>query len=232
MKNLLALGVLLLVAAAPPGSDQVELLDGTQYSGKLLKETADTIRFEVEIPGGGGRAQIDIPTRSIHVIAVGGKKRVVNEKGGKAGSTAKAADPAAPKGTAAGAAGGARTKADVMALVKQMGSTPPDWFAATALNFPPTLDLTWSPPPQGAPWDPNKNVGQFIWSTINENEGRWKEGVKFMHHMLGVNKDKPATLNQVMNALAVMYHNLFQDWARAAFWWQKTAYEIASGDWS
>ena len=226
MKALLATGILLLGAAAPPGSDQVELLDGTQYSGKLLQETADVVRFEVEIPGGGGRAQIDIPTKSIHVIAIGGKKRVVNEKGGRAPAAEKAGKAADPAASKAAAAGGTKTKPEVMALIKQMGGTPPDWFAATPLNFPPTLDLTWSPPPQGAPWDPNKNVGQFLWSTINENEGRWKEGVKFMHHMLGVNRDKPATLNQVMNSLAAMYHNLFQDWARAAFWWQKTG----SGD--
>jgi uncharacterized protein with FMN-binding domain len=222
MKHLLEIGVLLLVAAAPPGSDRVELLDGTQYDGKLIQEKPDSIRFEVEIPGGGGKAQIDIPTKNIYTIAVSGKKRVVNEKGGKV-AAGKAADPGATKSAAAGAV---KTKADIAALVKQMGGTPPDWFAATPLNFPPTLDLTWSPPPQGSPWDPNKNVGQFLWSTINENENRWKEGVKFLHHMLGVNKDKPATLTQIMNALGSMYHNLFQDWARAAFWWQKSG----SGD--
>lgn len=113
-----------------------------------------------------------------------------------------------------------KTKAEVLALVKKTGSTPPDWFAATPLNYPKTLDLSWSPPPQGAPWDPNKNVGQFIWTSINENEGRWKEGVKFLHHMLTVNKDKPQILKQVMGSLGNMYHDLHQDWARAAFWKQ------------
>ena len=102
-----------------------------------------------------------------------------------------------------------------------MGSTPPDWFAATPLKYPPSLDLSWTPPPQGTPWDPNKNVGQFIWSTINENEGKWKEGVRFLHHMLTVNQSKPAIVTQVMQALGAMYHNLHEDWARAAFWWQK-----------
>lgn len=216
MRRWTAFAALVLLAAAP-GSDQVELLDGTQYTGKLLKETPDSVRFEVELAGGGGRAQIDIPTKSIYVLAVGGKKRVLNEKSGKAPAGAKS-DPAAAK-----AAGGpAKTKAEILALIKQVGSTPPEWFAATPLNFPPSLDLTWSKPPPGAPWDPNKNVGQFIWSTINENEPRWKEGVKFLHHMLVVNKDKPDILNQSMDALGTMYHNLHQDWARAAFWWQKS----------
>ncbi|RPH51082.1 MAG: FMN-binding protein [Planctomycetota bacterium] len=113
-----------------------------------------------------------------------------------------------------------KSKAEVLAFIKKTGSTPPDWFAATPLNYPKTLDLSWSPPPQGSPWDPGKNVGQFIWTSINENEARWKEGIKFLHHMLTVNKDKPATVKQVMNALGNMYHDLHQDWARAAFWRQ------------
>ena len=113
-----------------------------------------------------------------------------------------------------------KTKSEVLAMIKKDGSTPPAWFAATPLNFPKTLDLTWSKPPPGSPWDPNKNVGQFIWTSINENEARWKEGIKFLHHMLTVNKDKPDTVKQVMGALGNMYHDLHQDWARAAFWKQ------------
>jgi len=218
MRRFLAL-FLLIGLAARPGSDQVELLDGTRYDGRLVQESADSVRFEVEIPGGGGKAQIDIPTRSIYAIAQSGKRRVVNEKAGKTTSAApagKAGDPANPKAPAA------KSKTEILALIKQVGSTPPDWFAATPLNFPPTLDLTWTPPPQGSPWDPSKNIGQFIWSTINENEGRWKEGIKFLHHILVVNKDKAALLPQIMEALGNMYHNLHQDWARAAFWWQKS----------
>jgi uncharacterized protein with FMN-binding domain len=113
-----------------------------------------------------------------------------------------------------------KTKAEVLANIKKIGSSPPDWFAATPLNYPKTLDLTWTPPPQGSPWDPSKNVGQFIWTSINENESRWKEGIKFLHHMLTVNKDKPAVVKQTMGALGNMYHDLHQDWARAAFWKQ------------
>jgi uncharacterized protein with FMN-binding domain len=113
-----------------------------------------------------------------------------------------------------------KTKAEVLSFIKKVGATPPDWFAATPLNYPSTLDLSWTPPPQGSPWDPSKNVGQFIWTSINENEARWKEGIKFLHHMLTVNKDKPAIVKQVMTALGNMYHDLHQDWARAAFWKQ------------
>jgi uncharacterized protein with FMN-binding domain len=114
----------------------------------------------------------------------------------------------------------AKTKAEIQALIKKVGATPPDWFQATPLNFPKTLDLSWPENPGGA-WDPNKNVGQFIWTTINENEGRWKEGVRFLHHLLTVNQKNPAVVKRTMGSLAGMYHNLHEDWARAAFWWEK-----------
>lgn len=113
-----------------------------------------------------------------------------------------------------------RSRAEVRALIQRLGSTPPEWFAATPLNYPKTLDLTWTDHP-GAPWDPGKNVGQFIWTSINENERRWKEGIRFLHFLLGRTQNDPALSRKVMNALAAMYHHLHEDWARAAFWWEK-----------
>jgi uncharacterized protein with FMN-binding domain len=114
-----------------------------------------------------------------------------------------------------------KTKAEVQALIRKVGSTPPDWFAATPLNYPKALDLKWPDPPQGAPWDPNKHIGHFIWTSINENEGRWKEGIRFLHHVLTVNQRDMTVVKRTMGALANMYHNLHEDWARAAFWWEK-----------
>ena len=113
-----------------------------------------------------------------------------------------------------------KSKSEVRALIQRVGSTPPEWFAATPLNYPKTLDLTWTDHP-GAPWDPSKNVGQFIWTSINENERRWKEGIRFLHFLLGQTQKDPELRRKVMNALAHMYHNLHEDWARAAFWWEK-----------
>ena len=118
-----------------------------------------------------------------------------------------------------------RTKAQVEALIQKAGTTPPDWWEGVALNYPPTLDLTWTT--AKGPWDPSKNLGQFIWSTVNENPGRWREGVKLLHHVLTVNKDSPARLVQTMTALGTAYHNLLGDYARAAFWWRKA---VAASD--
>ncbi len=113
-----------------------------------------------------------------------------------------------------------KSEAEVRALIKQIGPTPPDWFQATPLRYPKTLDMTWKETP-GAPWDPSKNVGQFIWTTINENESRWKEGIRFLHYFLVLNEKDPELSKKTMKALAHMYHNLHQDWARAAFWWEQ-----------
>lgn len=122
--------------------------------------------------------------------------------------------------TAFGLQAADKPEAEVRALIKKIGSTPPDWFQATPLRYPKTLDLSWKETP-GVPWDPSKNVGQFIWTSINENEARWKEGIRFLHHLLVLNQKDPELSRKTMNALAHMYHNLHQDWARAAFWWEQ-----------
>jgi uncharacterized protein with FMN-binding domain len=113
-----------------------------------------------------------------------------------------------------------KSKAEVQAEINRIGPTPPAWFKDTPLRYPPTLDLSWPPDVKG-PWDPSRNVGQFIWTSINENEGRWREGIRFLHHLLIVNQRNPEVTRKTMAALGHMYHNLHQDWARAAFWWQK-----------
>ena len=113
-----------------------------------------------------------------------------------------------------------KPEAEVRALIKKIGATPPDWFQATPLRYPKTLDFSWKENP-GGPWDPSKNIGQFIWTTINENESHWKEGIRFLHYFLVLNQKDPELSKKTMNALAHMYHNLHQDWARAAFWWEQ-----------
>ena len=134
--------------------------------------------------------------------------------------------PAAPRATppsrttVPAADAPARTRAEVEALIQKAGATPPDWWDSVTVNCPATVDLTWKE--VKGPWDPSKNLGQFIWSIINENPGRWKEGAKLLHQVLTINKDSPAKVVKTADALARLYHNLLGDWARAAFWWRKT----------
>jgi uncharacterized protein with FMN-binding domain len=125
--------------------------------------------------------------------------------------------PAAPAGVAA------RTRAEVEALIQKAGAAPPDWWDSVALNSPPGLDLVWTQPTKGAPWDPQKQLGQYLWSVVNENPGKWREGAKLLHHCLTVNRNDKAKLAKTMDSLGRIYHNLLGDWARAAFWWRKAA---------
>lgn len=116
------------------------------------------------------------------------------------------------------------TRAELDALIDREGKTPPPWFKDTPLNYPKTLDLTWPmKPPPG--WDNQKNVGQFIWDVVNPNPRRWKEGVRLMHHLLTLHKDDPEKRERAMLSLCHMYHDLLEDYARAAFWYRAVGVE-------
>src|SRR5262249_9798379 len=88
-----------------------------------------------------------------------------------------------------------------------VGRTPPEWFAATRLEYPRTLDLAW-PEPAPGPWNNQKNVGQYIWDVINPNPARWKSGVRLLHHLLVLHKDDPEARTRVMTALGRLYFQL------------------------
>jgi len=121
--------------------------------------------------------------------------------------------------TAAPTAGRQRTRAEIDAVIDKLGRTPPDWWDSVSLNYPKTLDLSWpeEPPPK---WDNQRNVGQYVWDIINRNPGKWREGVRFMHHMLTLHKDDPEKRLRAMRTLGGMYQDLLQDYPRAAFWWR------------
>ena len=112
-----------------------------------------------------------------------------------------------------------RTRAEIESLIEKVGKTPPDWWDATPLTYPPTLDLDW-PMRADGPWDARKNVGQYIWDVINPNPGRWKEGIKLVNYLMIRHKNDEEKLIRSMETLGHMYHNLMEDWARAAFWWR------------
>ncbi|MGD0090481.1 MAG: FMN-binding protein [Planctomycetota bacterium] len=119
-----------------------------------------------------------------------------------------------------------RTKAEVEAAIAWAGANAPDWYKTTPLNYPKTLDLTWMKPPPNTPWTPAKYLLHYMWSVINENPGKWKEGARLLHNTLEVNKADTEKLKQSMAALGTLYHNLLQDYARAAFWWRKAGYDV------
>ena len=114
-----------------------------------------------------------------------------------------------------------RTREEVLALIEEAGTTKPDWWDSVTLEYPETLDLSFPHPPYGKEWNTRINVGQFMWSIINENPSRFEQGTKFMHYVMKLNEGKPAVVERCMQQLGHCYHDLLQDWARAAYWKRK-----------
>ena len=146
-----------------------------------------------------------------------------------------------------------RTKAEVDALIQQAGSGSPDWWDATELNYPETLDLSWPVRQEFGPGRPEErggrrgpgrregrgrrgepfefgprqseptNVDEYLIQIVYPNPSRHQAGVKLVHHLMIKNKDDQAKLRRSLNTLGEMFYELFGDYARAAFWWQKCA---------
>jgi len=114
-----------------------------------------------------------------------------------------------------------RTREEILSLIEAAGTTKPTWWDSVALEYPETLDLSFPHPPPTKEWNAYKNVGQYMWSIINENESRFQQGTKFMHFILKLNKDDPAVVSRARGQLGHCYHDLLRDWARAAYWKRK-----------
>jgi uncharacterized protein with FMN-binding domain len=221
-----ALILLLMLQATARAEDLLELSSGAKVRGKVTARTDTSVTIDVVI---GTRTLTRVyPVDKIAAVTINGKRQVLGSspttpglKPG-AGSSLPTSTSSLPK------AGGTRSKQEVETLINQMGRTPPDWFEATPLNYPQSLDLSFPQPAPGG-WNNQKNVGQYVWDIINPNQNKWRDGVRLMHHLLTVNKDNRDVQNRTMLALGTMYHNLHEDYARAAFWWRAAGVEKGNG---
>ena len=228
--------------AAAAKADVVELLSGAKVEGRIVARDEKSVSIETKI--GGKTYTRTYPLERVAALTVGDRREVLasgragsegsgatggsSSAGGSSGAASSsgscgaAAEPGRSNaGETAGAkAGVSRTKEEVERIIAQQGRTPPEWFEATALNYPKTLDLYWTSPPPRV-WDNQRYLGQYIWDIINPNPSRWREGVKLMHHVLSINQDRPEARRRTMDELGRMYFILLQDFARAAFWWQQ-----------
>ena len=132
----------------------------------------------------------------------------------------------------------ARTAAEVEALIAQAGKTHPDWWDSVPLEVPPGLPLDWTNENPKGVWNPQKSLAQYIFSVINENPGRWKPGARLLEHCVEVNQNNDAALGQSTGALGHIYADLLQDYARAAYWYDRSEdygyewdVELANCDW-
>jgi uncharacterized protein with FMN-binding domain len=197
---LLTLGVTIAILRA----DTIELMNGAKVEGTVIENNADAKTVTVEFLLGGQKATRTVPHATVHAITVAGARTVLTPKAGQQGGTAKVAP----------------TPAEIQQTIDRVGSTEPDWLDRTRLNYPDTLDLSWpADPPK--PWNPQKNMGQYIWDVINPNTGRWEEGVKLMYLLLEKNKGDNDVRERIVLSLASMYFRFFQDYPRAAYWWKQ-----------
>ena len=231
---------LVLSLAAPLSADTVEFLSGAKLEGKVtnIDKAKKEINFEAKI--GSRILNRTYSYSQIHAVTLGDKRYVLNAKADDSG-TGNSQNPAgkndttvsgtdrATNGSTNNTAARGRTRMQVQAYIKQVGTTPPPWYENAPLNHPGSLDLAWPKPPPKK-WNNQQNVGQYIWDVINPNQNKWQHGVKFMHHLMQVNKDNPEVLRRSMNEIGRMYHDLHEDYARAAFWWQKAGLDNGRAD--
>lgn len=214
--SLLRTGIALLVFATLAGADTIELMNGNSVEGKVLATDMARKTVTVEAVIGGQTISRTLQHNQVHALTVNGQRTVLTPKLGS------------PAGGVAATGPKTRTPAELKALIAQTGGTAPDWLKSTKLNYPKTLDLSWAQPAKGTPWNNQKVVSQFVWDIINPNENRWREGIKFMEHVLSVNKSDEEIRLRATKEIANMYFRFFQDYARAAWWWEKA--EIGPDD--
>jgi hypothetical protein len=191
-------------------ADLVELLNGSTLSGTIKSIRKADKEFNFETSADGQTIDRVYAFSKVHAVTFQGKRWELTPKSTPDSSS----DPVSAKSNT-------RTKSEILAAIAAAGETPPDWFEATPLNYPKTLDLSWPIRPPKGPWQSQKNMGQYIWSVINENPGRWRSGIKLIHHCVALHKNDRVLLQRDMSALGAAYFRLLQDYPRAAFWFQK-----------
>jgi len=221
---------LLLVGAAVAQADLLEFVNGAKVEGEITARDDASVTILTKI---GERTYTrKWATAKLHAITIDGRREVLNPKAsGKtsSGGSRTATGPASPRRPApADQAKGDRTRDEVEALIDSVGRTQPEWWDSVPLNYPQSLDLSWPTKPPGN-WNNQRNVGQYIWDVINTNPNKWREGVRFVHHLLTVNKDNAEVRARAMNEMGRMYYGLLQDYPRAAFWWRAAGAD--KGEW-
>lgn len=199
--------MLLIQSTTSLAEDLVELLNGTQLSGKMIGIRKDEREFDFESSFGGKLVKQTYFYDKVHAVTFGGKRFVITPM-----------TESAPR-TNAGATTN-RTKTEVLKFIEDFGSTEPDWLASTQMNHPNTIDLDWPLKAEGK-WDESTNVGQYIWGRVSPNEARWKLGIKLVYECMKRHQQNPALLARDMEKLGDMYFTLFQDYPRAAYWLQR-----------
>jgi uncharacterized protein with FMN-binding domain len=206
----------LLLVVIPAGcwaDDLVEFLSGSKLTGNVKQIRKEQKEFDFEVTVGARTSVRTYPFNRVHAVTMNGKRFVLT----------KMSSPV----TADAEANGSRSRTEIEQLIKTVGGSPPDWLASTELEYPPSLDLSWPLKVEGG-WNNQKNMGQYIWDVINPNPTRWRGGIKLVYHCMSLHEDQPELLRRDMQALAGMYFRFEQDYARAAYWFQRAGVQKMS----
>ncbi|MCO6457406.1 MAG: FMN-binding protein [Pirellulaceae bacterium] len=232
--QLVCLALTLLLAdagSAARAEDEIEFLTGARLSGRVTRIDKQGRQVAFETSLAGRKIERTYPYSRIHAVTYQGQRYVLTPKPDAApasgsGATGSSASSSRTSGSAAGAADSSettrRSPADINRLIDDAGRSPPEWFAATPVEHPPGLDLSWPLQPPDKGWNNQKNVGQYIWDIINPNPSRWQSGVRLVHHLMTLHQGQSELLQRDMQTLGTMYFELLQDYPRAAFWLQKS----------
>jgi uncharacterized protein with FMN-binding domain len=199
----------LLSLGALSQADELEFLNGTKVQGtvKGIRKADKEFDFETRI----GRRNM---TRTyaydkVHAVTMNGKRYVLNPMPKDSGKKTKTAARAKKK---------ARSPQEIQTLIEDVGSTAPDWWDATPVDYPDTLDLSWPLKPKEEGWNNQKNMGQYLWDIIYPNTDRWASGLRLVHHTMSLHERNRSLLQRDMQTMGSMYFRLLQDYPRAAFW--------------
>ncbi|MCG8648213.1 MAG: FMN-binding protein [Pirellulales bacterium] len=202
--------LILLAMASLSNADTVEFLSGAKISGKVKEIRKSDKEFDFEAKVGARTIVRTYAFNKVHAVTMSGKRFTLTPL------------PKSSAATKVDAQGNVlRSKREVDQIIKEVGSSMPDWFDSTPLNYPDTLDLDWPLKPPTKGWNNKKNMGQYIWDIINPNPSRWHSGIKLVHHCMTLHEGKSSLLKRDMKTVGRMYFELLQDYPRAAYWLQR-----------
>jgi uncharacterized protein with FMN-binding domain len=200
-------------------ADEIELLKGGKMRGKVLKETDKFIA--IELSEDGATMSMNLPTKNIHAVTIGGKRRVINEKAAapvRKPVVRRTRKPKEKKREKPGNGNGngqlTRSKAEVEMLIKKAGATRPEWWDSVNLSPPATLPMNWATRGKGT----NANLSAYVHQKkVRGSANDWKHVVKILHKTLDVNKGKQSEELRSWSELGFFYGILLEDPARGAY---------------
>lgn len=189
---------------------------------------ADTLVFSSGAVLNGTINRVDERTKSVTIRAkIQGRSYIRRypfsslrslTKDGKKRDFAQASTPPAPSTTSAS---DSKTEQQIIETIATTGASAPSWLASTRLNYPNTLDLTW-PQPSGK-WNARKHIPHYLYSNIVANQGRWREGIRFLHFMFDRGRNNATVRNNAARDLGRYYFEFFRDYPRAAYWLRRSS---------